>query len=343
MLADALRGAAPALSRAVEAALLPEAGELSPTRLRERALELLAELDSTAVDQRRAEAQRAADVRTYPTADGMAVLTAEMSAEEAAACHFVIDQLAAMAKADGDERPIGQIRSAIHSMLVLRAADHGLGGVSVQLTVTAALDGLEGASNRGGDVAGFAITAAHLRELLRRVEAIGLTTPVGGSLTFALTDERGRLLATVTAAELARLARGGCPQHPGRGVRLRRAGHARPRRRVLAAGRAAAVRHHPRPAVPDAELRSAGRLGRPRSRGGARGRRGTSCTNLCCALPLPPPVEDLRPRLELPMDADGTLHVTSPSGITRTTRPPGLRPPEPAPSPPDPADDPPPF
>jgi hypothetical protein len=34
------------------------------------------------------------------------------------------------------------------------------------------------------------------------------------------------------------------------------------------------------------------------------------------------------------MDADGTLHVTTPSGVTRTTRPPGLRPREPQRAPP---------
>ena len=62
-------------------------------------------------------------------------------------------------------------------------------------------------------MAGFVITAAHLRELLRRVEALGLTTPAGGSLTFALTDERGQLVATVSASELARAAAGGCSRH----------------------------------------------------------------------------------------------------------------------------------
>ena len=45
------------------------------------------------------------------------------------------------------------------------------------------------------------------------------------------------------------------------------------------------------------------------------------------------------------MTADGTLSVTTPSGITRTTRPPGLREqralPPPAPTPAD--DTPPPF
>ena len=50
------------------------------------------------------------------------------------------------------------------------------------------------------------------------------------------------------------------------------------------------------------------------------------------------------------LDPDGTLHVTTPAGITRSTRPPGLdRPPDLAPpdqEPPAPADtgaDPPPF
>lgn len=40
------------------------------------------------------------------------------------------------------------------------------------------------------------------------------------------------------------------------------------------------------------------------------------------------------------MDDDGTLHVTTPSGVTRTTRPPGVRPP--APEPPEAAGAPPP-
>src|SRR3712207_2672719 len=69
----------------------------------------------------------------------------------------------------------------------------------------------------------------------------------------------------------------------------------------------------------------------------------TSCTNLCCACRSHHRLKTFARGWDFRMDTDGTLHVTSPSGITRTTRPPGLRPPEPAPSPPDPAADPPPF
>ncbi len=353
VLADALQGAAPELARAVELTLLPEAGELSLSRLRTRALELLAELDADAVEERRAEAQRAADVRVAPTADGMATMTVEMSAEEAAACYAVIDALAAMAKADGDQRPIGQIRTAMHSMLLRRPADHGLGGVSVQLTVTAALDGLEGASTRGGEVAGFVITAAHLRELLRRVEALGLTAPAGGSLTFALTDERGQLLATVTAGELGRLAAKGCSQHPD--AEHPDADRSRPACDCAVLGMPADTDEYEPRAAQRRFVTTRDRRCRFPNCGQRVGMADldhvvahaddgrTSCTNLCCACRSHHRLKTFARGWRFRMDPDGTLHVTSPSGITRTTRPPGLRPPEPPPSPPDPADDPPPF
>jgi hypothetical protein len=58
-------------------------------------------------------------------------------------------------------------------------------------------------------VDGCPVTAGHLRELLTQVDALGLRAPDGGSLGFSLTDEAGRLLATLSAAELTRLARQG--------------------------------------------------------------------------------------------------------------------------------------
>jgi hypothetical protein len=339
VLADALQHTTPELAGAVEAHLLPEACELSPARLKTRALELLAELDATAMDQRRTEAEEAADVRAYATGDGMARLAGDMTAEEVAACYDVIDQLAAMAKADGDPRPIGQIRAAIHSMLILRAADHGLPAVTVNLAISASLESLEGTSPRGGEVNGFPITAAHLRELLRRLGALGLTTPEGGSLTFAITDERGRLLATVSAAELARLAKLGCPEHvdaecgcPVLGLppptdayeptaAQRRFATTRDRRcRNPNCGQRAGWADHDH-VVPHAE-------------GGQ-----TTCANLCCLCRSHHRLKTFARGWTFCMEPDGTLHVTSPSGVTRTTRPPGLRLPDAEPPP----HDPPPF
>jgi hypothetical protein len=346
VLADVLQHVRPELARAVEAGLLREATELSLAELRRRALALLAELDAGAIAQRHEQAKKAADVRSYQTGDGMAVVAGDMTVEEAAACSAVIDELARMAKADGDDRKIGAVRASIMSMLILRPADHGLPGVSVQLTVAATLESLEGRSTAAAEVNGSAITAGQLRTLLHRVGALGLTTPDGGSLTFALSDENGRLLATLTAAELARLARKGCPEHadaadcgcpvagmppPTDAYEPRAAQHrfvdTRDRRcRMPNCGQRAGWADHDH-VVAHAD-------------GGE-----TTCTNLCCLCRSHHRLKTFARRWAFRMDPDGTLHVTSPSGVTRTTRPPGLRSPEPEPEPPphDPADDPPPF
>ncbi|WP_040339596.1 HNH endonuclease signature motif containing protein [Candidatus Blastococcus massiliensis] len=394
VLAGALQHAAPELSRAVEDQVLPEACDLSPSRLEARALEVLAELDAAAIDERRKEAEQATDVRVYPTGDGRAALTAEMSAEDAAACYDVIDQLAAMAKAEGDPRPIGAIRTAMHTMLLLRPADHGLGGVTVRLTVTAALDGLEGASARGGEVNGFPITAPHLRELLARIGSLGLTTPAGGTMTFAITDQDGRLLATVTAADLARRAVSGCPDHPdtdhpdtgppgaektdeektdaektnadagasgGGQERAEQEGGEQeggeqpapcdcpvlgmpadtdayePR----AAQRRFVTTRDRRCRIPNCGQR-VGMADLDHVVAHAAGGK-TSCVNLCCTCRSHHRLKTFARGWSFRMDPDGTLHVTSPSGITRTTRPPGLRLRDPERPPPDRVDDTPPF
>ncbi len=343
VLADVLQHSTAELAGAVEAAVLPEACDLSPAALRKRALALLAELDATAIDERHEQAKQAADVRCYDTGDDMATLAGDMTADEAAACYDLIDQLATMAKVDGDPRPIGQIRASIHSMLILRPADHGLPGVTVNLTVTAALEGLEGDSAQAGEVNGFPITAAHLRDLLRRLGAIGLTSPEGGSLTFAIADDRLRLRATVTDAELARLAKKGCPEHPDADCSCRVLDAPQP---TDAYEPAAAQQRFVKTRDRRCRFPNCGqRVGWAdidhvvaHAQGG-----GTTCANLCCACRSHHRLKTFARGWTFRMGRDGTLHATSPSGITRTTRPPSLRRPEPEPPPYDPASDPPPF
>src|SRR3954454_4577273 len=58
----------------------------------------------------------------------------------------------------------------------------------------------------------------------------------------------------------------------------------------------------------------------------------TACTNLCCLCRSHHWVKTFAKGWRFVMDPDGTLHVTTPTGVTRTTRPPGLRPPPPEPS-----------
>ncbi|GAA3162412.1 hypothetical protein GCM10010531_12770 [Blastococcus jejuensis] len=342
-LADVLGSTRPELARAVEARLLPEAVDLSVARLRARALELLAELDAAAADQRREQAERRADVFLQPGADGMATLGAELSADEAAEAYAVIDQLARLAKADGDPRPIAQVRTELFSLLLRRPGGPGQPGVAAQLTITATLDSLAGAATTAGTVNGLAITAAHARELLTRIGALGLHAPDGGSLTFAVTDADGRLLATTTVAELLRVATTGCAEHPGAdcgcpvlGAPAATHGYQpTDRQQTFTRTRDRTCRMPncgQRVGWADLDHVVAHSCGGP-----------TTCTNLCCLCRSHHRLKTFAPGWHFVMEPDGTLHVTTPTGITRTTRPPGLRRPPPEPPPDQPDDDPPPF
>jgi len=73
----------------------------------------------------------------------------------------------------------------------------------------------------------------------------------------------------------------------------------------------------------------------------------TDCIDPCCLFSSHHRLKTHVRGRRLVLDPDGTLHATTPSRVTRTTRPPGMRPPAPDPpnagSAPSPDDDPPPF
>jgi len=363
VLVDVLAHTAPAVAREVEARLLPDATSLTLGRLRARAVALLLDVDADAVDARKKDAQRQSDVRCYPSVrEGMATLAADLPAEEAAAAYDLIDQLARMAKTDGDDRPIGHLRAQVCSLLLRRPTDTGLPEVRANLTITAALEALEGSTNIPGSVNGLPITAGHVRDLLARLGALGLRAPHGGTLGSALTDPDGRLLATTTPQQLAHLTRRSCPQHPSAGGE---GGCGCP---VL--DRPASTGAYTPTTAQQTFIRTRDRSCRfpscgqragwadtdhliPHAHGGP-----TDCTNLCCLCRSHHRLKTFARSWRFTLDADGTLHVTTPSGITRTTRPPGMHerpadPPqpsngtepagEPPPPPTDPDDDPPPF
>ncbi|NEM05254.1 DUF222 domain-containing protein, partial [Geodermatophilus normandii] len=173
-LVEVLQHTDPAAARAVESRLLPEAADLTAGRLKKKALELLLELDAEAADRRREHAERRADVRVYPSPqEGMATLAADLPAEVAAACHALVDQLARMLEADGDERPIGQLRAAVFTDLLQRPWDDTRPPVTAHLQITATLAALAGRSDEPGEVNGLPITAAQLRDLLAHLDALG--------------------------------------------------------------------------------------------------------------------------------------------------------------------------
>jgi hypothetical protein len=336
VLADVLAHTSPEIARRIEARLLPEAAQLSTGRLRRRALALLLELDADAVDARREAARRQADVRAFPSPlEGMGTLAADLPADEVAEAYHLINRLAEMARADGDPRPIGQLRAEIFSLLLRRPADSGLPGVTATVTITAALAALAGTTATPGEVDGLPITAAHVRELLARIGALGLRTPAGGSLTLAISDAGGRLLATAGPEQLERLARRGCRRHPDGDCGCA----------VL--GRPPATEAYEPTTAQSVFLDARDRTCRfphcgrrvgwadhdhviPHARGGQ-----TDCANLCCLCRSHHRLKTFARGWRFVMDDDGTLHVTTPSGITRTTRPPGLPPPAPEPPRPD--------
>jgi hypothetical protein len=233
--------------------------------------------------------------------------------------------------------------------LILRPWDTSRPPVTAALTVVAPLAGLSGESVEPGEVNGQPITAAHMRELLEQLDAVcpgGLQAPTGGSLQIAITGADGVPLATAGRRELERIARHGCPQHPDASCGCA----------VL--DRPPCVdRYRPTPAqrrfvtVRDRTCRHPG-CGRPVARvdldhvdahadGGP-----TDCDNLCCLCRRHHRLKTHARGWRFVLTDHGVLWVTTPSGITRSTRPPGLRDrieQRARPAPPRPPDDPPPF
>jgi hypothetical protein len=362
----------PAVVAEVEAQALEwaQAGE-TPVRLRERTAAALIALDAAAADRRRKQAERAADVRVRSTGNGMSELIVELPAPVAAACRERVDTYARMAKEDGDERPIGQLRTTVASDLILRPWDSSREPVTAHLQVIAPLGALGALGALGGhapasstspavspddahgrpaeaddtrpeparvptdedaaSVDGTPITHQQLRELLEELDSLcpgGLQAPTGGSLDIALVDpESGALRATVSRPGLQRLVRRGCADHPGGGCGCSLVDRPPPVDRYTpSAAQRRFVHARDRTCRHPGCRRSAARTDLDHVHAHADGG-STDCTNLCCLCRRHHRLKTHAPGWRFAMTADGTLSVTTPSGVTRTTHPPGLRPP----------------
>src|SRR3954451_2814779 len=166
ILADTLEHTNRALARRVERVVLPEAASLGFEALKRRIRAVLLELDPDTADENRTAAEKNSDVFVEPAGDGRATLGAELNAEAAAEGYAFLNALAQQAKADGDRRPVGQLRTEIFALLV-RGAALGAPAARTTLTITAALESLDGTTTAPADVNGYAITPAQLAELLR--------------------------------------------------------------------------------------------------------------------------------------------------------------------------------
>jgi hypothetical protein len=152
-----------------------------------------------------------------------------------------------------------------------------------------------------------------------------LQPPTGGTLRYALTDPDGALRAVLGDRELRRLARNGCPQHPpgadcGCGLIDRPPDVDRYRpsdpQYAFIRTRDRGCRH---PGCTARAARADLDHVIPHARGGA-----TSCGNLCCLCRRHHRLKTLSPGWTTRLDPDGTYTVTTPTGTTRTSRPPGM-------------------
>ena len=157
VLADALQHTTPALAQAVEAGLLPEACDLSLAELRRagpgRCWPSWTPSPWVSGTRRRSGPPTCAPIRPatawppWPGHDrrgGGRLPRGDRPAR------------ARWPRPTAIRRPIGVIRAAIMTMLILRPADHGLpGGDACSSPSPPTLDGLEGPRRRGGEVNGL--------------------------------------------------------------------------------------------------------------------------------------------------------------------------------------------
>jgi Domain of unknown function (DUF222) len=322
----------------IEAVVLPQAAELPVGRLKALVRAELVRRDAEAAERRRKQAESAADVKLRRSAlDGMAEVVTVLPHPVAAAIHVMVNDHARQAKAEGDQRPIGQIRAEVMTNLALRPWDDTRPSVTAQLRVVAPLNSLlpdPSTPDVGGrptgvaEVEGEPITVEHLRALLTAVDAIcpgGLQAPTGGSLHMDLLGAGGALLATLTRRELEQAVRRGCPEHLE--VDCRCPVVTRPpqspgyvptaaQRRWVAA-RDGTCRHpgcRNKAGWADLDHVVAHADGGP-----------TDCDNLCCLCRRHHRLKTHAPGWAFRLDSDGALLVTTPSGVTRVSRPPGSR------------------
>ncbi|WP_045875591.1 HNH endonuclease signature motif containing protein [Pseudofrankia sp. DC12] len=184
----------------VEAAMLAGGRLASPPRWRRKIHRLVARLDPDAAAKRRRQARAGRMIGIQALDEGMATLTAVLTAEDARAIYDRINQIARTdARTDGDTRSIDARRADVLTALLLgNRREH----VTVELQVIASVGTLAGLDDNPAELVGFGPIPGEAGRALaadarwRRV----LTDPVTGTVL-----DLGR--RRVPTPELARLVR----------------------------------------------------------------------------------------------------------------------------------------
>src|SRR3712207_192968 len=116
-------------------------------------------------------------------------------------CVDSVRRLADQQRSGGDTRPIGVIRSDIAADMLLRPWDASRPPATAVLTIHAPLAALDPTGDQPpAEVSGDVVSAAQCRELLERLDMLGVrAAPAGGGVQVAVHDPTtGRLLAVGT-------------------------------------------------------------------------------------------------------------------------------------------------
>ena len=171
----------PEAARAVEEKVLARAPEQTAPQLRQATRWAVLHVDPDGVRARHVQRKAGRKVVECPTEDGMAELTATVTAPEATAIYQRLDAIARMCR---DDRTMDQRRADVFVDLLLGKACYDAPATAATINVAVAATTLAGMDDRPGGLAGYgSITVAMARQLAadgtwRRL----LTGPANGAL-----------------------------------------------------------------------------------------------------------------------------------------------------------------
>jgi hypothetical protein len=164
VMVDMIGGLRDEIRPGVEAALLAKAPGRTAAQLRAAARRAVLRADASAAAKRLARAIRDRSVRSYSDKDGMAALTALMSAPVTRACYRRLEALAEACTVPGDERTKDQRMADCFVDLLLGQGSSDRPPVQVTLTVVATAGTLTG-GDEPGEIDGEPVSALQIREM----------------------------------------------------------------------------------------------------------------------------------------------------------------------------------
>ena len=188
----------------VEARLLPAVGKKTPDELARAARDILKRLDPGGTQRRAKAARDQADVEFYPDpdGDGMGDVVIHAPIDGATTVKTAVDAHAATAKAAGDPRPIGVLRTEAvigWASDYLTGRSHGTGtiptagGRPIEIGITLPLRAALGLDDLPGEVPGLGV-------IPRQVIAKMIRTELPRLRLLAIDPDNGRLLHRATSS-----------------------------------------------------------------------------------------------------------------------------------------------